>query len=94
MTPGAHAWDEIKGRTVTSKVSASCFVHPAEALFNSTPQLLACDRRAVAQGAELGRGDLRMDKLRDFYVGILGHQSQLLLSFASRVSLEYAIHLM
>jgi len=28
---------------------------------NSTPQLLACERRAVAQGAQLGPGDLRMD---------------------------------
>jgi len=38
-----------------------CFVHPAQALFNSTPQLLTRDRCAVAQGAELGPGDLRMD---------------------------------
>jgi hypothetical protein len=38
-----------------------CFVHPVHALLNSTPQLLARDRRAVAQGAELGPGDLRMD---------------------------------
>jgi hypothetical protein len=28
---------------------------------NSTPQLLGRDRRAVAQGAQLGPGDLRMD---------------------------------
>jgi hypothetical protein len=35
--------------------------HPAQALLNSTPQLLARDRRAVAQGAQLGPGDLRMD---------------------------------
>ena len=28
---------------------------------NSTPQLLARDRGAVAQGAQLGPGDLRMD---------------------------------
>ena len=40
---------------------AFCFVHPAQALLNSTPQLLARDRRAVAQGAQLGPGDLRMD---------------------------------
>jgi len=33
-------------------------VHPAQALLNSTPQLLARDRRAAAQGAELGPGDL------------------------------------
>jgi hypothetical protein len=31
-----------------------CFVHPAQALLNSTPQLLARDRRAVAHGAQLG----------------------------------------
>ncbi|OFW15600.1 MAG: hypothetical protein A3H27_00135 [Acidobacteria bacterium RIFCSPLOWO2_02_FULL_59_13] len=37
------------------------FVHPAQALLHSTPQLLARDHRAVAQGAELGIGDLRMD---------------------------------
>jgi len=39
---------------------AFCFVHPARALLNSTPQLLARDRRAVAQGAQLGPGDLRV----------------------------------
>jgi len=33
-------------------------VHPAQALLNSTPQLLARDRRTVAQGAELGTDDL------------------------------------
>jgi hypothetical protein len=37
------------------------FVHPARALLNSTPQLLARAQRAVAEGAELGPGDLRMD---------------------------------
>src|SRR5437762_2235283 len=31
---------------------AFCFVHTAQALLNSTPQLLARDRRAVAQGAQ------------------------------------------
>jgi len=36
-------------------------VHPAHALLNSTPQLFARDCGAVAQGAELGPGDLRMD---------------------------------
>jgi hypothetical protein len=40
---------------------AFCFVPSAQALLNSTPQLLARDRRAVAQGAQLGPGDLRMD---------------------------------
>jgi hypothetical protein len=40
---------------------AFSFVHPAQALLNSTPQLLARERRAVAQGAQLGPGDLRMD---------------------------------
>jgi hypothetical protein len=38
-----------------------CFVHPAQVLLNATSQLLARDRRAVAQSAELGPGDLRMD---------------------------------
>jgi hypothetical protein len=33
----------------------------SQALLNSTPQLLARDRRAVAQSAQLGPGDLRMD---------------------------------
>jgi len=36
---------------------------------NSTPQLLARDRRAVAQGAELGPGDLRMDAAAEAAVG-------------------------
>jgi len=36
-------------------------VQPAQALLNSTPQLLARDRRAFAQGAQLGPDDLRMD---------------------------------
>ena len=40
---------------------ASFFVNPAQALLKSTPQLLARDRRAVAQGAQLEPGDLRMD---------------------------------
>jgi hypothetical protein len=31
------------------------------ATLNSTPQLLACDRRAVVQSAQLGPGDLWMD---------------------------------
>jgi hypothetical protein len=36
---------------------------------NSTPQLLARDRRAVAQGAQLGPGDLRMDAAAQAAVG-------------------------
>ena len=32
----------------------------AHALLKSTPQLLAGERRAVGQGAQLGPGDLRM----------------------------------
>ena len=40
---------------------AFCFVQPAQALLNSTPQFFARDRGAVAQGAQLGSGDLRMD---------------------------------
>jgi hypothetical protein len=42
------------------RLSWFCFVHPAQALLNSTPQFFARDRRAVAQGAQLGPGDLRM----------------------------------
>jgi hypothetical protein len=36
---------------------------------NSTPQLLARDRRAVAQGAQLGPGDLRMHSPAETAVG-------------------------
>ena len=35
--------------------------HPSQPLLNSTPQLLARDRRTIAEGAELGPGDLRTD---------------------------------
>jgi hypothetical protein len=35
----------------------------------STPQLLAGDRRGVAQGAQLGPGDLRMDAAAQAAVG-------------------------
>ena len=48
---------------------AICFVHSAQALFNSTPHLLARDRRAVAQSAQLGPGDLRMDAAAQAAVG-------------------------
>ena len=40
-------------------------IYPAQAFLNSTSQLLARDRRVVAQAAELGPGDLRM--ARGFY---------------------------
>ena len=40
---------------------AFCFVHPAQALLNSAPQLSCSRRHAVAQGAQLGPDDLRMD---------------------------------
>jgi hypothetical protein len=53
--------EEINGQIFTSRRSRFCFVHSAQALLNSTPQLLARDRRTVAQGAQLGSGDLRMD---------------------------------
>jgi hypothetical protein len=36
------------------------FVHPS-GILNSTPQLLARDRCVIAQRAQLGPGDLRMD---------------------------------
>jgi len=44
-----------KDEAFTSRLSAFVFVHPAQARLNSTPQLLALDRRAVAQGAQLAR---------------------------------------
>jgi hypothetical protein len=46
------------GQTFISRVSAFLFRHFAEALLNSTPQLRARDRCAVAQ---LGPGDLRIE---------------------------------
>jgi len=52
-----------------SRLSCFCFVHPSQALLNSTPQLLARDRRAVAQGAQPGPGDLRMDAAAQAAVG-------------------------
>jgi hypothetical protein len=45
------------------------FFHPAQAFLNSTPQLLARDRRAGAQGAQLRPGDLRMDAAAEAAVG-------------------------
>ena len=51
----------LLGRYFHSRLSCLLFVHPAQALLNSSPQLLARDRRAVARSAELGPGDLRMD---------------------------------
>ena len=51
---------EIKGRLLLLEYLAFCFVQSAQVLLNSTPKLLARDRRAVAQGAQLGSGDLRM----------------------------------
>jgi hypothetical protein len=39
---------------------AFSFVYPAQALLNSTTQFLARDRRAVAQGTQLGPGDFRV----------------------------------
>jgi hypothetical protein len=55
--------------TFTSKLSCFLFRHPAQALLNSTPQLLADDRRAVAQGVQLGPGDLRMHAAASAAVG-------------------------
>ena len=45
------------------------FVHPAQALLNSTPQLLARDRRAVAQAAQPWPRRLRMDAAAQAAVG-------------------------
>lgn len=60
---------EIKGPGFYFRLSCFCFVQPAQALLNSTPQLLARDRRAAAQGAQLGPGDLRMDAASQAAVG-------------------------
>jgi hypothetical protein len=43
--------------------------NPAQALLNSTPQFIARDRGAVAPGAQLGPGDLRMDAAAEAAVG-------------------------
>ena len=40
---------------------ASCLVHPALALLNSTPQLLARDHRVITHSAQLDGGDLAAD---------------------------------
>ena len=48
---------------------AFCFMHPAQALLNSTPQFIARDRGAVAPGGQLGPGDLRMDAATEAAVG-------------------------
>ena len=58
-----------KSRLLLLDFLAVCCVHPAQALLNSTPQLLARDRCAVAQGAQLGPGDLRMDAAAQAAVG-------------------------
>jgi len=50
-----------KNQTSTSRLSCFLFRSSRTGTFNSTPQLLARDRRAVAQGAQLAPGDLRMD---------------------------------
>jgi hypothetical protein len=47
---------EIKGRRLLDLFRSS-----RTRTLNSTPQFVARDRRAVAQGAQLGPGDLRMD---------------------------------
>ena len=53
--------DTLQGRILLLDFLAFCFMHPAQALLNSTPQFIARDRGAVAPGAQLGPGDLRMD---------------------------------
>jgi hypothetical protein len=59
----------MKGQTFTSRLSCFCFVQPAQALLNSTPQLLARDRGALAAGRGAGPGDLRMDAAAQAAVG-------------------------
>jgi len=41
---------EINGPTFTSTFLLFVFIRSVQALLNSTPQVLACDRRTVAQG--------------------------------------------
>jgi hypothetical protein len=53
--------EEIKGRPLLLDFFAYSFIHPAQALVNSTPQLLARDRRTVAAERAAWPGDLRMD---------------------------------
>jgi hypothetical protein len=49
------------GQTFTSRVLIFCLVILRRGPLNSTPQLRARERRPVAEGAELGPGDLRLD---------------------------------
>jgi hypothetical protein len=58
-----------QGQTFASNFLAFSFVYPAQALLNSTPQLFARDRGAVAWGAQLGPSDLRMDAAAKAAVG-------------------------
>jgi hypothetical protein len=51
---------EIKGRLLLLDF-LDLFRSYRTGTLNSTPQLFARDRSAVAQGAQLGPGDLRMD---------------------------------
>jgi hypothetical protein len=61
----SNAWGrrmvQRTGQTFISTVSAFLFCHFAQALLNSTPQLRARDRCPVAEGAQLGPGDLRIE---------------------------------
>ena len=43
---------KIEGQTLNSRLSSFCFVHPAQALLNSTAQLLTRDRRCAGRAAE------------------------------------------
>ena len=61
--------EKSRGQLFTARLSCLCFVHPVQAVLNSIPQLPARDRRAVAQSAELGPGDLRMDAAAQAAVG-------------------------
>jgi hypothetical protein len=42
---------KIEGQTFNSRCSSFCFVHPAQALLNPTPQLLTRDRHAPSRRA-------------------------------------------
>jgi hypothetical protein len=49
---------KIKAQTFTFSFLLFVFVHPAQAVLNSTPQLFARECCGVVQGAQLGSGGL------------------------------------
>ena len=66
---GQHAREFIE-HIRNSRVSFDGPIASSRSLLDSTPQLLARDRRAVAQGAQLGPGGLWMDAAAYAAVGL------------------------